>query len=404
MSATRQDGPGGATADTPAAPSWWFLLAELATLDGGAPARRTGRDWAVDVLLFLFAVLVWAGVFGDYTAGEYPFVPDWLVRVDLVLGAAACLGVWCRRRFPLAFAAAMIPVSAASSTGTGALMVALVTLAVHRPWRQAAAVAVLCLAAGLPWIVLLPPARSDTLFLLALASLLIAACTGWGTAIRARRQLVVRLRTDAERERDEQERRLAHARREERQRIAGEMHDVLAHRMSLLSVHAGALAYRTARAEEGTAPPLESAELNEAVRVIRDNAHQALDELGEVLAVLRSTDTGEASGPVDGAGTAPPQPRLADIVRLVDEAARAGQRVSYEDRAEITGNEAPRPQVQRTAYRTVQEGLTNARKHAPDARVTVQVTGTPRSGLDVTVTNPLPVGVAPAEIPGPERG
>src|SRR5690606_19930002 len=98
---------------------------------------------------------------------------------------------------------------------------------------------------------------------------------------------------------------------------------VVAHRMSLLSVHAGALAYRTERAESGEAEPLRAAEVGAAVRVIRDNAHRVLDELSDILTVLRSDDlTGEDDEAV-------PQPRLADVPRLVAEAVEAGERVTY---------------------------------------------------------------------------
>jgi glucose-6-phosphate-specific signal transduction histidine kinase len=175
------------------------------------------------------------------------------------------------------------------------------------------------------------------------------------------------------------------------------MHDVLAHRISLLSVHAGALAYRTAQAESGQGRALSGAEVTGAVRVIRDSAHQALAELGEVLSVLRADQP-------DGDGRGAPQPMLADLPRLVEEARSAGQRVTLELDPALTNGRQPRPQDQRTVYRVVQEGLTNARKHAPDARVVVRVAGEPGTGLAVAVTNPLPVGVAAVEIPGAGAG
>jgi signal transduction histidine kinase len=149
------------------------------------------------------------------------------------------------------------------------------------------------------------------------------------------------------------------AREAERRRIAGEMHDVLAHRLSLLSVHAGALEFHP------DAPPEEIAQ---AAGVIRENAHDALRELREVVGVLR--------GP--GEDTEPPQPTLDDIPRLIEESRAAGMRVRA--RIDATGSD---PLLGRTAYRVVQEGLTNARKHAPAAAVEVKVAGDERLVVEV---------------------
>ena len=96
--------------------------------------------------------------------------------------------------------------------------------------------------------------------------------------VRARRQLVVSLRDRAERAEAEQQLRVEQARQAERARIAREMHDVLAHRISLLSLHAGALEFRP------DAPPEEVAR---AAGVIRASAHEALEDLREVIGVLR---------------------------------------------------------------------------------------------------------------------
>ena len=127
------------------------------------------------------------------------------------------------------------------------------------------------------------------------------------------------------------------------------MHDVLAHRLSLLSVHAGALEFRP------DAPPEEIAE---AAAVIRATARDALQDLREVIGVLRETPD----------AVAPPQPTLDAIPALIEESRAAGMRVR--SRIEAGGGEA---MVGRTAYRVVQEGLTNARKHAPAAAVEVVV-------------------------------
>ncbi|MFD3683218.1 sensor histidine kinase [Nocardiopsis sp. NPDC058631] len=375
--------------------------------DAGASGGTGGRarDVVTDALLFALALLWWANVSAGYLLvhliGLSHYVPQWLFVPDVVGGAVGCLALWWRRSSPLAVAMVLCVVAAFSNSATAALVIALVGLAVRRPWQQAAWAVAVTTVLGLPWLLTVPPGRMESILSVALALSLVAASVGWGVAIRTRGQLVERLRADVRRERADRERRLEDARSEERRRIAREMHDVVAHRMSLLSVHAGALAYRTERAEAGTAAPLDAAELGAAVRVIRDNAHRALEELGGVLAVLRSSDTapGEAD---DHAGTVGPAPGLADVGRLVEEAVAAGQRVGWD--LDVPGGASPGGQVARTVYRVVQEGLTNTRKHAPGARVGVRVRGGPGRGLEVSVASALPVGVVPSEIPGAGAG
>ena len=158
------------------------------------------------------------------------------------------------------------------------------------------------------------------------------------------------------------------------------MHDVLAHRISLVSMHAGALAFRDDLPREQQAA---------VALTIQDNAHLALQDLRGVLGVLRDTD-GEPDGALE-----PPQPGTGDLAALVAEASAAGIKVSFLD--DVDG--AAPATAGRTAYRIVQEGLTNARKHSPEARVTVHLTGAAGEGLAVRVTNPAPVGTAPARMP-----
>jgi signal transduction histidine kinase len=338
----------------------------------------------VDVALFSGALLVWVDVLETE--------PPHSLAVDPWVGAAACIALWWRRRFPLALGLLLVPASAVSAGAFGAAIVGVLTVAVHRDWQPAALVTGLLLLIAVPYGYYSPPSGLGGSQNAASLVLSFTAPLAWGMAVRARRRLALSLRREAERQRQEHDLRLASSRRAERARIAREMHDVLAHRISLVSVHAGALAYRASQAETGEGAPLEAAEVGEAVEVIRDNAHEALNELGTVLDVLRSTDE---------PGDVSPQPRITDIARLVEQATAAGQRVSFT--GTLGSYDSLRPQVQRTAYRTVQEGLTNARKHAPQATVTVRVEGTPGAGLDVTVTNPMPVDAGPG-IPGAGAG
>jgi signal transduction histidine kinase len=358
----------------------WALPGELA---GEPPGRRTVRDWLVDSALLCFAILWWLWSLEDNVispdAAYVDLIPGWMITIDPWVGAVGCLAVWLRRRFPLGLALFMVPVLTLSGTSFGAVLVSLFTLAIRRGWLPAVLVTAVQAAQVLVFALSYQPDGDSTAAFAASLLLMLVIPLVCGLMVRFRRQLILGLRHDAERE---HQRRLGDARRAERERIAREMHDVLAHRISLLSVHAGALAYRTAQTERGHGSPPAAGEVAEAVRVIRDNAHQALTELGEVLAVLRADEPDD--------GRAAPLPLLTDLPRLVDEARAAGQSVTVDLDGIRSASLAPRAQEQRTAYRVVQEGLTNARKHAPDAPVAVRVVGAPGSGLDVTVTNPLP--------------
>ncbi|QSB12705.1 sensor histidine kinase [Natronosporangium hydrolyticum] len=378
----------------------WALPGELAAVDGRTSSGRTVRDWLVDTVLFLFAVALWLNESRSLTTGSadpayVAAVPDWMLAMDPWVGGLACLSLWWRRRYPLAIAIAMVPVLAVSGAAMGAVLVMIFTVAIHRGWLPAVAVTAPQLVQGLGFaLTYQPPGLSLGVYVGWVVGMF-GLPLAWGLVVRFRRQVLLGLRREARQERQEQQLRLARARQSERERIAREMHDVLAHRISLLSVHAGALAYRSERAQAGAAQPLSGAEVAEAVRVIRENAHQALTELGEVLTVLRGTEPAATE-------RAEPPPSLGDVAELVAEARAAGQPVTLQlDPSLVTGS--LRPQEQRTIYRVVQEGLTNARKHAPAAPVAVRVGGSPGAEVAVAVSNPVPAGRT-AEIPGTGAG
>lgn len=368
----------------------------------GAAPRRTARDLAVDVAAICFAVLVGMIVYG--IAAEHEDRPVWVQAVDLPLGALACVSLWWRRRWPMAVALLAVPALALSNSVFGAGMVITASLALYEPPRRSLPVLGLFVAASVPDALLLSDPHHTDWTAAAFAVAYYLVFFAWGSALRTRRELLVRLREDAVRERAEHARRLADTRRAERTAIAREMHDVLAHRISLLSVHAGALAYRM----KGGGPDLEAAEVEESARIIRDNAHQALEELREVLVVLRADDGVEESATASASAPQPrPQPQLADVAGLVAEARAAGQDVDFRDDTDPAPTVGLRPQPQRTAYRAVQEALTNARKHAPGSRVTVRLSGAPGTGLAVVVTNPLSGGATSGPsgaIPGAGTG
>jgi signal transduction histidine kinase len=131
-----------------------------------------------------------------------------------------------------------------------------------------------------------------------------------------------------------------------------------------------------------------------AAAVIRASAHQALQDLREVIGVLREDPAGE---------TTPerPQPTLVSLCALADESRAAGVKV----RLEVGIEPAAVPDgTGRTAYRIVQEGLTNARKHAPGTAVQVAIGGSAGAGLTVDVRNPWPVAGSAIVIPGTGTG
>ncbi|MFJ9038190.1 histidine kinase [Streptomyces sp. NPDC102406] len=376
-------------ADGPALPwrRWVLPSAVLDELDldpDGRPGRRrrTPRDWIVDFSCFLIAVFL--GLAFAEQVWDDPNTPDVLAGVDQLLGALACAAVWLRRRWPLGLAVAMIPVGFISNSSAGAGMIALYTLAVHRPFRYVAWTAGVSLA-FVPLFFWLRP-DPDASYLTAVAWTVVVTVTvvGWGMFVRSRRQLLLSLRDRAHRAETEAALRAEQAQRLAREAIAREMHDVLAHRLTLLSVHAGALEFRPDASQE---------EIARAAGVIRESAHEALQDLREIIGVLRAGDHGEEPGR--------PQPTLGALDTLIAESHEAGMKVTLDQR--VTDPAAVPASVGRTAYRIAQEGLTNARKHAPGAEVTVAVRGAPGDGLTVTVTNPPPTGEV-AHVPGSGQG
>jgi signal transduction histidine kinase len=186
---------------------------------------------------------------------------------------------------------------------------------------------------------------------------------------------VATLRERADRAEAESVARDERARAGERTRIAREMHDVLAHKVSLISVHAGALEVNA------TAEPHR---IEQGATLIRATAQEALEELRAILGVLRDE-------PGSGTGTCAEDPGpFPDLGRLVASWNEAGADVTLHDE---TAGVAAVPA--RTIYRLVQEGLTNAHRHAPGSAVTVTVTGTAAEGVRATVANgPAPEPVA----------
>jgi len=348
--------------------------------DDDAPAAaRTRRDWIVDSVLFLLAaVLALASAMTSARQGLH----GPLLVIDAIGATMACLALWWRRRWPLGVGLAVVAVQVVSPAAGVPGVVSLYTVAAYRRWQlaflvAAAQVALLPLARAIH-----PGGVSPAVYYLG-GTFGPAVVVAWGMFRRTRLQAQ---RERARRADAEEQLRIEQVRYGERTRIAREMHDVLAHRISLLSLHAGVLEFRP------DAPPEEIAR---AAAVIRASAHQALEDLRAVIGVLRD-------GP-DGPGPEPPQPTLAALPGLLEESRAAGMRIQAE--VGLPDLAAVPDAIGRHALRIVQEALTNARKHATAAPVELRLDGAPGHGLTIEVRNPVPaLATAEPKIPGTGAG
>ncbi|MEV4704320.1 histidine kinase [Actinoplanes sp. NPDC049316] len=369
----------------------WLLPAALRDDPDAPPGPRSTRDWVIDTVGFLLA-LSWALLSTADLLQPHPDVlpqwagtPQWLVLSDLLIGVGFAVALWWRRRWPVQLAAAALVFGLFSVSIAIAALIIMFSVAVHRRFAVTAVVTLAGVLNNAAFCAIRPEQGTTWLESFSWGVVIMTIVQLWGMIVRSRRQLVVSLRDRAERAEAEQQLRVAQARALERTRIAREMHDVLAHRISLLSLHAGALEIR---------PEASPAEVAGAAGVIRASAHQALQDLREVIGVLREPAAAE---PPER-----PQPTLHQLPALADESRAAGVKV----RLDVTVDRAADlpAGTGRTAYRIIQEGLTNARKHAPGTAVRVAVGGTAGQGLTVDVRNPLPVGRAGPGIPGTGTG
>jgi signal transduction histidine kinase len=310
-------------------------------------------------------------------------LPTAQVVVDIGGGGLACLSLWWRRRWPLGVAIACVLLGTVSMSGTAAGLITLFSLAVHRPIRPVLIALALWVPCAVVFAVYSP--TTDALSVVLVTTPLALAATAWGMFVRARRQLLLTLRERAHRAEADQRLHEDTARMAERTRIAREMHDVLAHRISLMALHAGALEIR---------PDLPASEVRNTAALLRSTARQALEELRNVIGVLREEPGQDAEAP---------QPRLSDIPRLVEETRRAGAKIDFH--MHVSHAEAAPTGIGRDAYRIVQEALTNIGKHAVGTAAEVRVSGAPDGGLHVSVRNRRPVHshAAPA-LPGAGAG
>ena len=179
------------------------------------------------------------------------------------------------------------------------------------------------------------------------------------------KERMIALQAQAELTHEEMATRENFARQEERDRIARDMHDTLSHRLSMIAVYAGGLAYRK---------DLDPEETRQSARTIRDEAEAAVGDLREALHSLRS------EGRID--------PREG-VESLVERSRQAGMEVEvrYQAGAGPQSLEELSTMAGHALNRAVQEGLTNARKHAPGQPVTITI-ATLADALSITMANP----------------
>lgn len=342
-----------------------------------ATTGRLGSAWRY-ALALLISLVTWGVPL--VSAADRPADAQlmWFLWGDPVLGLVSFALIRWRHRRPALVAVLLNVFTFVSSSSAGPASWALGSVASHRRWRLTTLVVPIGVIAGVVQERI--GLADDPLPLwasLAFGGLVSGILVATGYAMGSQRQLVDSYRARAETAEREQRARVAQAQAAERTRIAREMHDVLAHRISLVAMHAGALGYRTDLSDE---------ERTTAAKSIEENAHRALSDLRAVLGVLRD--------PLQPADAAPerPQPGIDDVAALVEEEVAGGMRVRLSRRLD----DALPTATGRTAYRIVQEALTNVRKHAAGTTVTVDIAGNPDDGVVVAVRNAAPVARVPS--------
>lgn len=276
------------------------------------------------------------------TSPYFGVLPPWWVTAPAAL--AVGVATWHRRRRPAVAAAAALVVWTLVAAFPP-VVVALYTVgAYHRSRRQLTTLAVLATV-----VVAVPFVRYGFDAVAPLSIALCVAPTLLGLWVGARRGLIANLRERTRQLEHERELVATHARAEERTRIAREMHDVVAHRLSLMVLHATAM--------ESATDPAHS-QLAGRIRLI---GREALTELRQVVTILRA----------DGDTPLAPQAGLADLDALVDESRGLGLPVTLD-----RGGTPTRPLpalIDHACYRVVQEALTNVHRHTADAPTSVRV-------------------------------
>ncbi|RIJ53996.1 sensor histidine kinase, partial [Clavibacter phaseoli] len=273
-------------------------LAHVPRIGSARRARVVGREAALVALSLVVGTFAFGAVLTFLAdAGATGTRIGLLLVLDAAAGLVGIAILPLRRPAPLTVAVALGVIAAVSSLGLVAAAIALVSLAARRQPKRIAVAAVVWIAAVGAWegagLSYLPVTPAELPLTGALMLVVLGLLIVVGLYVGGRRELLASLRERARLTEEEQALRSAQAADHERTRIAREMHDVLAHRLSLVALHAGALEYRD---------DLDASEVRATAGVVRDNARTALTELRGVLGVLRD--------PSGAPAAAPPQPTL----------------------------------------------------------------------------------------------
>lgn len=382
-------------------------------------ATSERRSWLPEVGYLAGVYLVSLGyTLIMYWTGDQDIAADLRHRLDLLRGIDLVVGhvtfplMLLRHRRPVLVALVLSGAMIFSSFASLVFLFSLVTLAAKRSrWAIVAALALIPLSSAIytgtvqRWLrqedaerVLSLGFTVETIYSVMLG--LVFALLGWN--IGARQALVHSHAAEARAQAAEHEAREAQARLAERARIARDMHDSLGHRLTLVSMHSAGMAYLA----QGDGPDVPRAEVQRVAETCAGQSKAALEELREILGVLRSDSAASghslaaAPGQRAGGSTAgEPSTGMEGVERLVDELRSQGTRVTLymPDTFCPVARERMPETISRHGYRVVQEALTNARKHAPGQEVSVWISGAPGEGLDIRVANPLEAdGTRPA--------
>jgi signal transduction histidine kinase len=370
--------------------SWLRALASdlsPAAVPAPTPLPAARSAWSRRALLTCAVVVLGLGTLDLYQ--HYRLSPGASVALSVAraLPLVVCLsrpmtGWWLELAASAATALVAHPVSSAEPwpwpvTSVFALVVVLVIIGLRAPRRVLIELwLLLALISATAWLAV--PDRRDwrglsTMVVVSAIALLLA------DAWRERNETGRRLTEQEQISQAERARRMV---LEERTRIARELHDVVAHHMSVVAIQAEAAPYRV--------PDLPD-ELTASLADIRANALRALDELRRILGVLRAgRDDGQAA----------PQPTLDGLGELVAGVRQAGLAVE----TAVAGTPRPLPAgVEVSAYRILQEALSNAIRHASGSDVRVEIAYAP-AALRLDVVNGPPPRAAASTLPGPGHG
>ncbi len=320
----------------------------------------------------MLTVLIVAAAFApERVSGFTPTTP-----VVWVLVLLPVLIVPFRRRWPRTVLAILLALfGAASLMGTLSLGIGLaiavatfcvVTATTRRNGFFAATIAIIAV------ITLSLPAAVGSVFepRVLQFGLFIAIAAATGDAARSRRAYVTAITERAERAERTREAEAERRVSEERLRIARDLHDVVAHQITVISLNAGVASQ---------ALDTEPDKAKQALTTIRGASRTVLREIGDLMSVLRGADAGSAAGALS------PQPDLLRLEELVAQFAAAGLDVQLRTEGDVS---RVRDAVGIVAYRVVQESLTNALKHGAERRAHVLIEACEHEAT-VTVTNPM---------------